>query len=303
MAEYKPKDSLDLLNRIKTVGHRLNHAQPKELVVGNIVRRVLGLVREAVENSSGAKKSEDINGFVHDRQANVAAKAAEAISLPSIKEDVLDGIRELLEELEQADRQIADYSNEHIHSGEIILSYTSSLTIQIYLIDAAKRRKFTVIQVEGYPHSLQQTHETMLRGARKGYTQDDDGSNRLKSLAAAGIDVICVPDSAVCSLMPRVNKVILPAQGILSDGSFVSCAGSRVIARAAKLHRIPVIVLGAIYRLSPAFPFEPDDLVDFGQMEEIFPYEDSGAVENIQFVNPTQELVPSDLVSLFNTNM
>lgn len=38
-----------LLERIRGTGRRLIDAQPRELVVGNVVRRVLGLVREVTE--------------------------------------------------------------------------------------------------------------------------------------------------------------------------------------------------------------------------------------------------------------
>jgi translation initiation factor eIF-2B subunit beta len=38
------------VERIRQVGRRLTSAQPREVVVGNIVRRVLGLVREVVDD-------------------------------------------------------------------------------------------------------------------------------------------------------------------------------------------------------------------------------------------------------------
>lgn len=39
-----------LIERIQQVGRRLTEAQPREMVVGNIVRRVLGLIRDEVED-------------------------------------------------------------------------------------------------------------------------------------------------------------------------------------------------------------------------------------------------------------
>lgn len=43
------KNVSQLLERIRGTGRRLIDAQPRELVVGNVVRRVLGLVREVTE--------------------------------------------------------------------------------------------------------------------------------------------------------------------------------------------------------------------------------------------------------------
>ena len=303
VAEYKAKSREDLLERVKSVGHDLSHSQPKELVVGNVVRRVLGLIREAIENGSAVAASVVPNGSTQKRHVNADVEAVDTNEIATVKDDVLDGIRELLDELDQADKQIAEYAHEHIFSEETILSHTSSLTVQRFLLDAAKRRKFTLLQVEGYPQHSNSTHETILKGPRKFNCQGDDDNSRFKSLAAAGINVICVPDSAVCSLMPRVNKVVLPAQGMLSNGSFISSAGARVMARAAKLHRVPVIALGAIYRLSPAFPFNKEELIDLGDAAPIFPYEDGLAVEMIKSISPAQELISPDLVDMFVTNM
>lgn len=49
VAECRACSAQDLLTRIRHVGHRLITAQPREMVVGNIVRRVLGLIREVSE--------------------------------------------------------------------------------------------------------------------------------------------------------------------------------------------------------------------------------------------------------------
>ena len=51
VAKAKYNDAEQLLEQVQKIGKRLAEAQPKELVVGNIVRRVLGLIRdEAVED-------------------------------------------------------------------------------------------------------------------------------------------------------------------------------------------------------------------------------------------------------------
>ena len=45
VARFKWTDIGKLLERIQQVGQRLIEAQPREMVVGNIVRRVLGMIR------------------------------------------------------------------------------------------------------------------------------------------------------------------------------------------------------------------------------------------------------------------
>jgi len=44
-----------LIERVQSVGRRLIAAQPREMVVGNIVRRVLGLIREEAEGDHDAE--------------------------------------------------------------------------------------------------------------------------------------------------------------------------------------------------------------------------------------------------------
>ena len=55
VGEFKGRDAAKLVERIRQVGRRLTSAQPREVVVGNIVRRVLGLVREVVEDFYAAQ--------------------------------------------------------------------------------------------------------------------------------------------------------------------------------------------------------------------------------------------------------
>ncbi|KAK7908169.1 hypothetical protein PG985_015472 [Apiospora marii] len=63
----KYTDVNQLLARIQGVARRLVAAQPRELVIGNIVRRVLGLIRdEALENRNEAGSDESISSPVRD---------------------------------------------------------------------------------------------------------------------------------------------------------------------------------------------------------------------------------------------
>jgi len=231
------------------------------------------------------------------------ATVAGPVSMRDVREDVLNGLREMLDEIDQADEQIASYSLEHIHPQETILTYTSSLTIQKFLLAAAKRRKFTVIHVEGYPNFHEDTYDTIINGRPKTDEEHLKSNDRLKALTAAGVTVIIIPDSAVFALMSRVNKVILPTHAVLSDGSFVAQSGSRLIAQAAKAHRVPVIALGAVFKLSPQHPFDKEALVELGDSGKVLDYREGELVENVDVVNPVLDFIPPNLTALFISNM
>ncbi|KAK0647347.1 putative translation initiation factor eIF-2B subunit beta [Lasiodiplodia hormozganensis] len=393
--EFKGKDATKLIRRIKEVGHRLTSAQPREMSVGNIVRRVLGLVREVLEEGeSGAAMSDagvstpgqqtphdslqrpGLNStistfsplkhgsaqpadltlhletasdstdmshrppllsshtsyggslfglFSQPETANASPSATPAgARTPSgkapltagnlaglgdsttkkedLKAETLEGINELLDELEQVDEQIAEYALQHIHSDEIILTHTSSMTIQKFLLTAAKKRKFTVIHVEAYPNDSDNTHATVLTG-RKRNEEDEDSDERFKPLTAAGITVILIPESAVFAIMSRVNKVILATHAVLANGGLVAAVGARTIAKAAKMHQTPVVVVSGVYKLSPVYPFDVEELIEYGDAGAVVPYDDGDFVEKVDVVNPLFDYVPADLVDLYITNL
>ncbi len=43
------RDVTKLIDRVQQIGQRLAEAQPKELAIGNILRRILGLIRDEAE--------------------------------------------------------------------------------------------------------------------------------------------------------------------------------------------------------------------------------------------------------------
>lgn len=219
-----------------------------------------------------------------------------------VRAEVLEGINEITDELDQVDDQISSYALEHIHSNEIILTHTSSTTVQKFLLKAASKRKFTVIHAESFPNNHDATHATV-----SGNSPADDESLSFeafqKPLIALGITVILIPDSAVFALMSRVNKVILGTHSVLANGGLVAAAGTRVIARAAKVHQTPVVVVSGVYKLSPVYPFDFDSLIEYGDASKVLPYEDGDLVDQIDVQNPLYDYVPAELVDLYITNL
>ncbi|CAG8164285.1 unnamed protein product [Penicillium nalgiovense] len=347
-------DSAKLIERVQSVGRRLMAAQPREMVVGNIVRRVLGLIRDEAEDDRDAEfalsdigsesqpqtpRAYDDASLPLDRDSpsfraedrssrppltsmfSLLSHPEPENSLPSIpgssspsgrfaghgpskdvRAEVLEGIGEIIDELGQVDDQIAAYALDHIHSNEIILTHTSSTTVQKFLLKAAAKRKFTVIHAESYPNNHEATHATVSGSA----VSDDDNLGLeafQKPLIEHGITVILIPDSAVFALMSRVNKVILGTHSVLANGGLVAAAGTRVIARAAKVHQTPVVVVSGVYKLSPVYPFDFDSLIEYGDPSKVLPYEEGDLVDLVDVQNPIYDYVPAELVDLYITNL
>lgn len=406
VGEFKGRDAAKLVERIKQVGRRLTSAQPREVVVGNIVRRVLGLVREVVDEhadghtptgsepghatphaqhdslhrpplassistfsplrhavvepmhtgvyadnmsdssdmsrrpplltshtsyapTSSAPLVNSLFGLFSqpaDTPSNTStptgqmspngkstltalnlerlAEMSRGQSTLDLKGEVMEGIRELQDELETSDKQIAEVALEHIHANEIILTHTASTTVQKFLLFAARKRKFTVVHAETFPHDNTATHGILLTGKKRESNPDEDeDDDKWKPLTDAGIQVYVIPDSHIFAIMSRVNKVILATHTVLANGSLVAAAGAHMIAKAAKEHQTPVVVLSGVYKLSPVYPFDIDELIEHGDAGSVVPYEDGDFVDKVDVENPLYDYVPADLVDLYITNL
>lgn len=374
----------ELLHEIETIGEKLIDAQPREKVILNIVRRVIGIIREekaeAIKADQKAalkawkkavaeqEKEDEKNGVVASKDKKSAAAKARnpaldrplmltshtsyavrngathvhslfnllsaapstevtpsglktpqeggvdatelsykmAKSARDSKAEVCEAVAEMVDELLQSDERIASYAPEHIHSGETILTHTSSRTVQQFLLKAASKRKFTVIYAESYPNDNDATYKTIVGGVGPYEDEEELGVETFqKSLTAAGLTVIIITDSAVFALMSRVNKVILATHTVLANGGLVAASGARLIAKAAFRHRTPVIVVSGIYKLSPQYPYAFADMIEYGDSDAVMNYKEAGksAMDMVTIENPLYDYVPPDLIQLYITNL
>ncbi|KAL8965644.1 MAG: hypothetical protein Q9197_006407, partial [Variospora fuerteventurae] len=375
-------DVAKLIQRVQQVGQILVASQPKELAVGNIVRRVLGVIRDEVEEnrdgdwghinaenerqpripppvSNDALESVGSAGTgllttqtpnersllwtPHASYVAGIANAPTATSLLSLlshplskvsslsetrdtqspgcpsaskvpgqsvvqggqylRAEVVEGIQEIIDELGQAEDQIASYALDHIHATEIVLTLIPSMTVQNFLLRAASKRKFTVIHVETSTYEQQHMSARLILGSSNSDHEENPVRFR-QALTVAGVAVIVVPFSAVFALMSRVSKVILDSHVVLADGGLVAMAGAKAVAQAANIYRTPVVVLSAIYKLSPAHAFDTGGLVDFGDPTRLSAFAERGSLtEGNDVENPLYDFVPPDLVNLYLTNL
>lgn len=327
MASYEPgadgTAALDASSRPPLLTSHTSYAQPGAPVVHSLFGLFNGSHLTGTPSSPGTPAnmsgaaSPATRALSHANLANLSLNdiPPSKIATKDIKADVIEGIREILDELDQAAEQIAGYAEEHIHADEIVLVHGSSSTVQRFLLKAARKRHFTVMHVESHPNDHADTYATVFHGRKANATKttaggddanDDDAVDdpRFRPLTAAGITVIAIPDSAVFAIMSRVNKVILSTHSVLANGGLVASVGALNIAHAAKAHMTPVVVLSGVYKLSPLYPFDLDELIEYGDAGKVVPYEDAaGFVDKVDVVNPLSDYVPENLVDLYITNL
>lgn len=376
---FRVTDVAKLIGRVQEVGRRLVAAQPKELAVGNIVGRVLGVIRDEAEEDRGGEAgtkqdtgtvgwhgegrirhtlessmdagfsafatvtsnerpplltthtsyvgwnnapaatslfsllshppSKNVSPLSHPPTQSPAQHLPRATTVQSglndardLRAEVVEGIQEIIDELKQADDQIASYAQDHIHSDEIILTYTPSMTVQKFLLKAAVKRKFTVVYAEAYSTESQLDQIQVVRAAGSSY-KDSISERFQKALTEAGISVLLVPYSTSFALMSRVTKVILNANLALADGGLVAAAGAKGIAKAARMHRTPVLVISGVYKLSPVYTFDVEKLIEHGDPSNIVAFEEGSLIEKIDLNNPLFDYIAADLVDLYVTNL
>ncbi|KAJ2741492.1 GCD complex subunit gcd7 [Coemansia sp. BCRC 34301] len=299
------EDIATLSGLLKAVGKRLLKAQPRELLIFNVVCRVLHIVNEdyssgeaggggkkkgnVASGNTGAKKGSETPAMGLGYQAgggvprNLGEQVAQTLDRAvlnafHLKSMLIREIEEYIYELSKTEEEIAENAREHIHSNEIILTCGRSRTVELFLKHAASKVKIHVIVAECAPAY--------------------DGHAQAKALAGANIDVVVVPDAAVFAIMSRVNKVILGAHTVLANGGLVAASGSHTIAAAARHHSTQVVVCAGLYKYSAMFPFDDDRFNTLVSPDAVLAYGEGALVDAVDVANPQYDYVPPELVDI-----
>lgn len=286
VSQRKWSNAKELMEIVREEGRRMTAAQPSESAVGNMVRRVLKIIREEYASALKGKSEEgDPQESLHKLLTAEGQIDDYSHHFPDLKATVIEAITELKTELETSALVIAQQSLEHIHSNEIILTAGKSSTVEAFLKNAARKRKFQVIVVECAPFF--------------------QGQELAVSLAKSGIETTVINDSAVFAIMSRVNKVIIGTHTVMANGGLKAINGSHAIALAAKHYSTPMIVCAAVFKLSPEFlcSYDQDAFNKFVSPEEVMKFSEGEILSKVQIHNPVFDYVPPELVTLYIFNI
>jgi len=124
-----------------------------------------------------------------------------------------------------------------------------------------------------------------------------------RSLSSSGISTFLVPDSSIYALMSRVNKVVLGAHAILTNGGMFALTGSLLTATAARAHSTPVMVCAGQFKLTPLWNlYHEYGALDFADPSGVLGFEEGDLVDKVDVVNPYYDYVRPDLVDVYVTN-
>ncbi|CEG74088.1 hypothetical protein RMATCC62417_09355 [Rhizopus microsporus] len=331
------RDANTLIDIVTETGIRLASAQPNELAVGNIVKRVLKVIREV---SRGELKTDDRalttpEDSSYDEEGDdeeYEEEEEEVIEEQKQPKDTVGKKRPTLTTQTSMFRLLADMSNMTVREKKreenerrikdtyhlkplIIQEITEEIIADldtIYKGIADQALDFIhaneVIMTTGQSRTVQ---EFLIRAAQKRKFQvivaetapTYQGHKMALALSKAGIDTTVVADSAIFAAMPRVNKVVLGAHAVLANGALISVSGSHLLAAAAKHHSTPVLVCTALYKLSPLFAYDADAFNVTVTPQNVLSFQEGAIIDKVTITNPYYDYVGPDYVSLFIHNL
>jgi translation initiation factor eIF-2B subunit beta len=279
-----------LINDVRALGRQLVAVQPREFAVGNVVRRVLALIREVGEGNpplTGPGTTPLISSMfsllsTDDKEKQPTSK----VTQKDAKAEIIEGIQELIDEISNIDDTIAGMSVEMIHDNEILLTPSpGSKTVLEFLLRASQKRTFEVLVTECFPNEISVAHEFA------------------KKLSKAGIRTVIIPDTATSAVMSRVGKVVIGTRSVLANGGCVASAGVGVVCECAKEYRVPVLAVCGLYKLSPLYPFDIESLIEVGDTGKVVSFSDGDLMNQVQVMNPTYDYIAPEHIDIYITNV
>lgn len=296
----------ELIEQIRQLANRLEKAQPTAFACGNVIRRILAVVRdEEEEETHGSLPQAASSGIAEpmissmfnllqkpednqqNQQQQKQQKQRNSKTRTDFRQVAIQGIKDLIDEITNIDDGIQQIAIDLIHDHEILLTPTpESKTVLKFLLKTRERsnRKFTVLVTEGFPNNTPKAHEFA------------------KKLAQHNIETIVIPDSAVFALMSRVGKVIIGTKAVfINGGSISSTSGVSAVCECAHEFKTPVFAVAGLYKFSPLYPFDVEKFVEFGGSQKVLPHMDPE--HRLDTINSITDYVPPENIDIYITNV
>ncbi|KZT59016.1 nagb/rpia/CoA transferase-like protein [Calocera cornea HHB12733] len=305
-----------LTQLIKSIARRLIDANPKEFAVGNIVRRVLRLIREETAAALGPAEEPDNTSpfsvpntpaFPNPPDLNSSRPQLRATN--SLATFMIMGNQRVQppNETRQSSRESTglDHHGEDHFQGWDGEKKPLAITVKPLLIQAIQEvideleTVYENVSKTARDHiydgeiiltlSYSRTIEQFLKSAARDRhftvivaetAPSYSGRQMATALSSANIPTVLIPDSSIYPLMPRITKVILGAHAILANGGLFTQVGCALAAAAARAHSTPVVVCAGQYKLTPAWNlYHEYAALDFAGPEKVISFEEGGGGE------------------------
>ncbi|XP_059444526.1 uncharacterized protein LOC132176356 [Corylus avellana] len=284
-----------LMDAVRAVGELLIAANPVELAVGNIVRRVLHIIREedlslttaAIAGLGVSAISDDDDDAEHNDHpvlsaASLAAAARSTLRPPSLQtllEDVPDSAAvphtsssggDSDGKSRSADKSSRTRKLKHdvIEAVNELIQDITTCHEQIAEQAVEHIHQNEVILTLGSSRTVLEFLCAAKEKKRSFRVFVAEGAPRYqghllaKELVTRGLQTTLITDSAVFAMISRVNMVIVGAHAVMANGGVIAPVGLNMVALAAQRHAVPFVVLAGTHKLCPLYPHNPEVLLN-----------------------------------------
>ncbi|KAM3356647.1 translation initiation factor eIF-2B subunit beta [Capsicum galapagoense] len=328
-----------LIEAVRGIGVKLVAANPVELAVGNIVRRVLHIIREedlslltsktGDLDLSAASDDERTIDQDYDPTQSAAAAAAKSFIRPPSLHALLENMPDkavpsnIYTSSSGGDSEEKSKADKLARTRKLKHDVIEAINMLIEDIDTCHE----LIAEQAVEHIHQNEVILTLGSSRTAFeffcaAKEKKRSFRVvvaegapryqghalaKELVSRGLQTTVVTDSAVFAMISRVNMVIVGVHAVMANGGVIAPVGMNMVALAAQKHAVPFVVVAGIQKLCPSYPHNPEVcLNDMRSPAELLEFGrlfgvDSGAP--LQVVNPGFDYVAPELVSLLITDI
>lgn len=204
------------------------------------------------------------------------------VEVAELKELTLKSVKGFQQSSIEAVAKIADMGAKRIVNGDLIMTHcNSSVALNVLCHAREEGKDFKVIATETRPRF--------------------QGRLTAKVLSDAGIPVTLIIDSAARYFMSKVDKVVVGADVVTSNGAVVNKIGTSQIALAAKEARVRVFVGAETYKFSPSTIL--GELVEIEQRSssEVISAEDLRRLKGVSVANPAFDVTPPEYIDIIIT--
>ncbi|RLN15896.1 translation initiation factor eIF-2B beta subunit [Panicum miliaceum] len=284
-----------LADAVRAVGEQLIAANPIELAVGNIVRRVLHIIKEedisatavGIEGLSVTVDSDDEYDSEHDDRpslsaAVLAAHARNALRAPSLQtllEDIpvspaISRTESSTGDSDGKSKSAGDKSSTRKLKHDVIAAIGDLIDeidscyepISEQAVELIHQNE--VILTLGRSRTVKEFLYAAKEKKRSFRVFVAEGAPRYqghvlaKELVEKGVQTTVITDSAVFAMISRVNMVIVGAHAVMANGGVIAPVGMNMVALAAQRHAVPFVVVAGSHKLCPLYPHNPEVLLN-----------------------------------------
>ncbi|CAN4091087.1 unnamed protein product [Withania somnifera] len=279
-----------LIEAVRGVGVKLVAANPVELAVGNIVRRVLHIIREE-DLSLLTSKTDDLDFSAasddegtldkdYDPIQSAASAAAKSFLRPPSLHALLENMPDKAvpsniytsssggdsEEKSKADKLARTRKLKHDVIEAINMLIEDIDTCHELIAEQAVEHihQNEVILTLGSSRTAFEFLRAAKEKKRSFRVVVAEGAPRYqghalaKELVSRGLQTTVVTDSAVFAMISRVNMVIVGVHAVMANGGVIAPVGMNMVALAAQKHAVPFVVVAGIHKLCPSYPHNPE---------------------------------------------